>query len=60
MRPKIDKEIKEWLSFATEKLDELDLISKIFFNKQLTENDTISIKKNKEISNRKKKLKKNT
>ncbi|MDD3603298.1 MAG: 5-methyltetrahydropteroyltriglutamate--homocysteine S-methyltransferase [Sulfurovum sp.] len=29
---KMDKEIKEWLSFALEKLDELSLLSKIFFD----------------------------
>jgi len=28
---KLDEEIKEWLSFAVEKLDEVSLISKIFF-----------------------------
>ena len=29
---KMDNEIKNWLSFAVEKLDEISLISKIFFN----------------------------
>jgi 5-methyltetrahydropteroyltriglutamate--homocysteine methyltransferase len=29
---KMDKEIKNWLSYAVEKLDEVSLISKIFFN----------------------------
>ena len=34
----IAKEIKEWLSFAVEKLDEISLISKIFFNSKDTLN----------------------
>ena len=29
---KLNKDIKEWLSFAVEKLDELDITTKLFFN----------------------------
>ncbi|MDD2652557.1 MAG: 5-methyltetrahydropteroyltriglutamate--homocysteine S-methyltransferase [Sulfurimonas sp.] len=36
---KMDKEIKEWLSFALEKLDEISLISKIFFDTQSSLNN---------------------
>ncbi|OCL88670.1 5-methyltetrahydropteroyltriglutamate--homocysteine methyltransferase [Aliarcobacter thereius] len=44
----LDKEIKSSLAFAIEKLTELRLISKIFFNEKLSLDDEASIKKNKE------------
>ncbi len=37
---KMDAEIKEWLSFAIEKLDEISLISKIFFDDKSTLDET--------------------
>jgi len=49
---KMDKNIKDWLSYAIEKLDEISLISKLFFNstENVEENLKISFVKNK-ISN---------
>ena len=44
----LDKEIKSSLAFALEKLTELKLISKVFFNEKLSLDDEASIKKNKE------------
>ncbi|WP_295421764.1 5-methyltetrahydropteroyltriglutamate--homocysteine S-methyltransferase [Sulfurovum sp.] len=36
---KMDKEIKNWLSYAVEKLDELSLLSRCFFNKTLSDTE---------------------
>ena len=46
---KLDLEIKSWLSFANEKLEEVSILSKIFFNQSLNDTDNNAIKKNKEI-----------
>ncbi|MBU3014612.1 5-methyltetrahydropteroyltriglutamate--homocysteine S-methyltransferase [Poseidonibacter lekithochrous] len=46
---KLDLEIKSWLSFANEKLEEVSILSKIFFNQSLNDADNNAIKKNKEI-----------
>jgi 5-methyltetrahydropteroyltriglutamate--homocysteine methyltransferase len=37
---KMDEEIKNWLSYGVEKLDEISLISKIFFNSSQSLNET--------------------
>ena len=42
----LNKEIKSWLAFAFEKLNELSLISKRFFNQNLNLEDVSTIKKN--------------
>lgn len=49
---KLSQEIKEWLSFACEKLDEIKLISKLFFNRaeNLTEEEKTVLEKNR-VSN---------
>ena len=49
---KMDKEIKNWLSYAVEKLDEVTLISKIFFDgsHSLDENLLNALKENKEAN----------
>jgi len=46
---KLDLEIKSWLSFANEKLEEVSILSKIFFSQSLNDTDNNAIKKNKEI-----------
>ncbi len=46
---KLDLEIKSWLSFANEKLEEINILSKIFFCQNLNVNDKKKIKENKEI-----------
>ncbi|MDR1461025.1 MAG: 5-methyltetrahydropteroyltriglutamate--homocysteine S-methyltransferase [Campylobacteraceae bacterium] len=43
---KLDSEVKDWLSFALEKLDEISLISKLFHNDVLLEKDNISLNAN--------------
>ncbi|RBQ26443.1 5-methyltetrahydropteroyltriglutamate--homocysteine S-methyltransferase [Arcobacter sp. CECT 9188] len=43
---KLDNEIKSWLSFATEKLKELSLVSKQFFGSKLSLEDIANIEKN--------------
>ena len=43
----LDKEIKSWLSFANEKLKELNLVSKQFFGSKLSLEDIANIEKNK-------------
>lgn len=43
----LDKEIKSWLSFANEKLKELNLVSKKFFGSKLSLEDIANIEKNK-------------
>jgi len=45
---KLDNEIKTWLAFANEKLIEIDLISKIFFNQNLTNSEKNQIENNKQ------------
>ena len=49
---KMDKEIKSWLSYAVEKLDELHLVSKIFFDSvnSLNSNEIDALKENKQIN----------
>ena len=45
---KLDKEIKNWLSYAVEKLNEISLISKLFFNGKddLDDKDLIALDEN--------------
>ncbi|MDR1285844.1 MAG: 5-methyltetrahydropteroyltriglutamate--homocysteine S-methyltransferase [Campylobacteraceae bacterium] len=43
---KLDSEVKNWLSFAFEKLDEVSLISKLFHNDVLLEKDNIAFETN--------------
>ncbi len=45
---KMDPEIKSWLSYAVEKLDELNLISRLFFDgkNELTKDEKNALKKN--------------
>ena len=43
---KLDTEIKSWLAFATEKLKELSLVSKQFFDLNLSLEESSSIKRN--------------
>ncbi|RBQ28918.1 5-methyltetrahydropteroyltriglutamate--homocysteine S-methyltransferase [Aliarcobacter vitoriensis] len=45
---KLDSEIKSWLAFATEKLKELSLVTKQFFDLKLSLDDNANIKKNAE------------
>lgn len=44
----LSKDIKSWLAFAKEKLIELKILSKIFFNKELSLDDKAYIKRNEE------------
>ncbi|MDR2342878.1 MAG: 5-methyltetrahydropteroyltriglutamate--homocysteine S-methyltransferase [Campylobacteraceae bacterium] len=39
---KMDDEVKSWLSFALEKLDEISLISKLFFEETLSEKESVA------------------
>jgi 5-methyltetrahydropteroyltriglutamate--homocysteine methyltransferase len=50
----LNKEIKSWLAFAFEKLYELSLISKQFFNQKLSLEDFSTIKKNIDDNNQRK------
>ncbi|KYJ87056.1 5-methyltetrahydropteroyltriglutamate--homocysteine S-methyltransferase [Sulfurovum riftiae] len=43
---KMDSEVKNWLSYAVEKLDELNLITKNFFEKTLTEDEKNALEAN--------------
>lgn len=43
---KLDKEIKSWLAFAVEKLKELSLVTKQFFDLKLSLEENVTIKKN--------------
>ena len=43
---KLDKNIKEWLSFALEKLDELRIVSKLYFGESLDNNEKELLSKN--------------
>jgi 5-methyltetrahydropteroyltriglutamate--homocysteine methyltransferase len=49
---KMESEIKNWLAYAVEKLDEIALISKIFFDgtKSLSENEKAALQANKEAN----------
>lgn len=44
----LDNDIKSWLSFAKEKLLELKLVSKLFFNEELSLEDKSQLKRNQE------------
>ena len=44
---KMDSEIKNWLSYALEKLDELSLLSKLFFDEKLNEEEQALLTSNK-------------
>jgi 5-methyltetrahydropteroyltriglutamate--homocysteine methyltransferase len=54
----LDKEIKSWLAFACEKLNELKLVTKEFFNFKLNLDEVAIIKKNIEENNNRKVSKK--
>ncbi|RUM72086.1 MAG: 5-methyltetrahydropteroyltriglutamate--homocysteine S-methyltransferase [Sulfurovum sp.] len=47
---KMDEEIKNWLSYAVEKLDEIFLVSKVFFGEALNDNDKQAFEANKEAN----------
>ena len=47
---KLDSEVKNWLSFALEKLGEISLISKLFHEDVLFEDDNIAIQANKKAN----------
>ncbi|RUM63398.1 MAG: 5-methyltetrahydropteroyltriglutamate--homocysteine S-methyltransferase [Sulfurospirillum sp.] len=49
---KMDAEIKNWLSYAVEKLDEVSLVSKLFFHETLSEEDKKALQSNKEANTR--------
>ena len=53
---KMDKEIKNWLSYAVEKLDEISLISKLFFTseKSLSDEQRVSYQNNIDANNSRK------
>jgi 5-methyltetrahydropteroyltriglutamate--homocysteine methyltransferase len=44
---KLDSEIKNWMSFAVEKLEEIHILSKLFFQNELSENEKVFIQYNK-------------
>jgi len=44
---KLDSEIKNWMSFAVEKLEEIHILSKLFFQNELSENEKALITCNK-------------
>ena len=46
----LDPQIKNWLSFAIEKLQELDIITKLFFDQKLTNQEKSFVQKNKEAN----------
>lgn len=50
----LDKEIKSWLAFANEKLKELSLVSKQFFDFKLNLDEVSIIRKNSEDNNQRK------
>ena len=52
---KLDTEIKSWLAFACEKLKELSLVSKVFFESKLSLEDSANITRNIE-DNRQRKI----
>ncbi len=43
---KIDPQIKSWLAYAWEKLQELRIVTKLFFEEELNENEKIILKEN--------------
>jgi 5-methyltetrahydropteroyltriglutamate--homocysteine methyltransferase len=43
---KLDSELKNWLSFAVEKLDEVAILSKLFFNEPLSQKDKEFVQNN--------------
>lgn len=45
---KLDTEVKSWLSFANEKLEELNIITKIFFDQNLSDEQKEYISENKQ------------
>ncbi len=47
---KMDVEVKNWLSYAVEKLDEISLISKLFFNQTLSQEEQKQLELNKEAN----------
>ena len=47
---KMNSEIKNWLSYAKEKLHEISLISKIFFKEELTTSESTLIQENEEAN----------
>ncbi len=49
---KLESEVKSWLAFALEKLDEINLLTKLFFNDRLTmeEEDALDMNKRANIS----------
>jgi len=47
---KLDENIKSWLSYAKEKLNEISLISKLFFKEELTTNERVLLKSNNEAN----------
>ncbi|MFY4787440.1 5-methyltetrahydropteroyltriglutamate--homocysteine S-methyltransferase [Aliarcobacter butzleri] len=51
---KLDSEIKSWLAFAVEKLKELSLVTKQFFDLKLSLEDTATIKRNVEENKQRK------
>ena len=51
---KMNSEIKNWLSYAKEKLHEISLISKIFFNEELTAHELMLIEQNEEANDSRK------
>ncbi|MFT7860797.1 MAG: 5-methyltetrahydropteroyltriglutamate--homocysteine S-methyltransferase [Sulfurimonas sp.] len=51
---KMEQELKSWLSYAVEKLDEISLLSKIFFEQTLTNDEQQCLKENKEALQSKK------
>ena len=47
---KMDEDIKNWLSYANEKLDEIFLISKLFFKEELSTTQKAEVLKNKKAN----------
>ena len=43
---KMDAEIKNWLAYAVEKLDEISLVSKLFFEETLNDEETKALEEN--------------
>ncbi|MBA1420677.1 MAG: 5-methyltetrahydropteroyltriglutamate--homocysteine S-methyltransferase [Epsilonproteobacteria bacterium] len=51
---KMDDEIKNWLSYAVEKLSEVSLVSKLFFNETLSAEETQALEANKKANHKRK------
>jgi len=47
---KMDSEIKSWLSYAVEKLDEVNLINSLFFGKELSKKETAILDQNRKAN----------